>query len=151
MSRQNNFGRVFGKIMTAFPTMDARDVNDILRIVEEDQLDWAARQEYWPKPDMPNQDAGGIPYWPDTLVPVARPENEAAERLREAMEQRSFYYRNELDAALATERRLTVERYAPVISDHPMWIERRVCNTPGCDGTEYFAHIDSILDEEANR
>jgi hypothetical protein len=66
MSRQNNFGRVFGKIMKAYPTMDARDVNDILRIVVDDQLEWAAKG-YWPvKDDMPNQDAGGIPYWPAT-------------------------------------------------------------------------------------
>lgn len=86
--------------------------------------------------------------------------NEAAERLIEMLpdygpgaatnrwEEHLQKYRDQLDAALAFE----VERHAPIMADHPMWVERRICNSPGCGDEDYFEHVAALLDElEAQR
>jgi hypothetical protein len=39
-----------------------------------------------------------------------------------------------------------LERYAPIMADHPMWVERRCCNAPGCGDEDYFAHILEIAE-----
>lgn len=35
----------------------------------------------------------------------------------------------------------TLERFAPIMAEHPMWVEERVCNRPGCGDEDYFDHI----------
>lgn len=41
-----------------------------------------------------------------------------------------------------------MERFAPIMADHPIWVERRVCNTPGCGNEDYFDHILREMGEE---
>lgn len=47
-------------------------------------------------------------------------------------------YRRSLEATV-------LERFAPIMADHPMWVERRVCNAPGCGDEDYFDHVRAIL------
>lgn len=80
---------------------------------------------------------------PDTPVPVARPENEAAERLRERFHVNAWdTIAEQFEDALATERRLTVERIRERIEAEAIY---------KYDTPDDVDPVLRILDEEANR
>ena len=77
--------------------------------------------------------------------------NIAAERLRNRIRQDhgdhdDCKFLDDLEAALAEARRITVEEYAPIISEHPWWEAQNCCNRPGCGDEDYFEHVRRIAD-----
>ena len=79
--------------------------------------------------------------------------NVPAERLRNRIredhgEHEDCKFRHDLDEALIRERELTLLRYAPVMADHPLWVEENCCNMVGCGDENYWDHLEGIIAKE---